>query len=307
MKYDMMRVLVTGGAGFIGSHVIEDLAKYDDVRVVCLDNFSTGKASNIVASCGAEVIHGDIRNKFDVRYAMDGVTHVIHLAAQVSVPASIEDPVESAEHNITGFLNVLDTARKAKVKKFVYASSAAVYGSLTNMPLTETLTAPISPYGMEKLINEKYAILYHELYHLQSFGLRFFNVYGPRQDPASPYSGVISKFMSSIKEHMPITIYGDGEQTRDFVYVSDVAKSIFHALKLKETGICNICRNHQISLNELVTVISKIAGFKPQIIYKPARAGDIKFSVGNKAFSRDLDFFNPTDIKTGLELLYNYK
>ena len=220
-----MKVLVTGGAGFIGSHTVEGLLEAD-ARVRVLDNLSTGKRSNLPPHKHLDIQVGDIRNPNDVAMAMQGITHVLHLAAQVSVQASVESPPTSCSQNILGFVNVLHAARQQKVKRFVYASSAAVYGIPESVPLAENAELkPISPYGLEKYVNEQYATLFHSLYGFPSLGLRYFNVFGPRQDPKSPYAGVISKFIERISEQRPLTVFGDGLQTRDFIFVKDIARA----------------------------------------------------------------------------------
>ena len=191
-----MKVLITGGAGFIGSHTAEALLE-TGASVRILDNLSTGKRENLPADKRLELQVGDIQNQNDVTEAMAGITHVLHLAAQVSVQASVEDPATSCSQNIQGFVNVLSAAKAQQVKRFVYASSAAVYGIPQHVPVAEKdALQPISPYGLEKSVNEQYAQLFHSLFGFESLGLRYFNVYGPRQDPTSPYAGVISKFLS---------------------------------------------------------------------------------------------------------------
>lgn len=226
-----MRVLVTGGGGFIGSHTVDALlAAGDEVSV--LDDFSSGQRANLAPHAKLRIIAGDIRDPAAVQQAMTGITHVMHLAAQVFVPASIAEPVHSASINVTGFLNVLDAARRVQVKRFVYASSAAVYGIPERLPVDEaSLVMPLSPYGLEKAINDRYGALFKDLYGISTLGLRYFNVYGPRQDPRSAYSGVISKFADCARANQPVTVFGDGLQTRDFIYVGDVACANVAALR----------------------------------------------------------------------------
>jgi len=269
------KVLVTGGAGFIGSHTV-DLLLEEGVEVRVLDNLSTGDLKNIpVDHPGLEFVQGDVRNIEDVADAMVGVTHCLHLAAQVSVAKSIEDPVHSSQCNVQGFLHVLEAARKNDVKRVVYASSAAVYGMPTYLPLDEEApTNPISPYGLEKLIDEKYANLYAELYDLSTLGLRYFNVYGPRQDPSSPYSGVISIFTKNIRERKTINIFGDGKQTRDFIFVKDVAAANVAALKSDFLKACNIGTGKSVTLIQLLDVLEDVGG-KIDKVFLNAREGDI--------------------------------
>src|SRR5687768_17113812 len=235
-----MRVLVTGGAGFIGSHSVEALLAAD-AEVVAFDNFSAGKRENLPAHARLRVVEGDVRSREELCAAMAGCTHVLNLAAQVFVPASIKAPGNSAHHNIVGFANVLDCARDHGIRRVVYASSAAVYGAPRALPLTEdSPTAPMSPYGLEKLVNEQHAALFEHLAAISPLGLRYFNVYGPRQDPTSQYAGVISRFSERLLAGTPLTVFGDGLQTRDFVYVGDVACANVAALKSDATGICNV-------------------------------------------------------------------
>ena len=275
----MMRVLVTGGAGFIGSHSVDALLA-DGAFVRVLDNFSAGKRDNLPASERLEIITGDIRDAGVVRQAMSGMSHVLHLAAQVSVQASIEQPFDSHTHNITGFVTVLDAARQARVGRMVYASSAAVYGTPARLPLDETApTMALSPYGLEKIVNDQYAELYRALYAYSSLGMRYFNVYGPRQDPRSPYAGVISKFVDGVRQNGDLRVFGDGLQTRDFVYVEDVARANVAALKSELAGVCNIGTGHSVTLRDMLVVLQQISAKKLSVEYLPARAGDIRDSA----------------------------
>lgn len=282
-----MNILVTGGAGFIGSHSVEAMLA-DGAQVRVLDNFSTGKRGNLPNHSNLNVMVGDTREAKVVDQAMRGITHVLHLAAQVSVPASVADPVGSSQHNIVGFLNVLDSARRAGVKRFVYASSAAVYGAPQQLPLDESATvAPLSPYGLEKSINDQYAALYGQLYRLSSLGLRYFNVYGPRQDPASPYAGVISRFASAMTKGEPLRVFGDGGQTRDFIFVKDVAQLNLRALKSDVGGVCNIATGQSVTLLELIDTLARCAGCTPQINHEPPAVGDIRHSSAAPQKMRD--------------------
>ena len=274
-----MHVLVTGGAGFIGSHSTEALLA-DGAQVTVLDNFSAGKRSNLPANhASLRIVEGDIRDAGAVAAAMSGVTHVLHLAAQVSVQSSVSDPVNSSQHNVTGFLNVMDAARRAGAKRAVYASSAAVYGTPQSLPLDESSpVGPISPYGLEKWINNQYAGLFRDLYSFSSLGMRYFNVYGPRQDPSSSYAGVISKFASAIISGSPLRIFGDGAQSRDFVYVKDIARMNVHALKSAHTGICNIGTGRSVTLLDLVNALERCAGRTAERRFEPPATGDIRES-----------------------------
>ncbi|MBI5855776.1 MAG: NAD-dependent epimerase/dehydratase family protein [Nitrospirae bacterium] len=273
-----MRVLVTGGAGFIGSHSVEALLAAGHV-VRVLDNFSTGRRQNLPSDSELQVCEGDIRDTHDVRAAMADITHVLHLAAQVSVQASFEDPSGSCANNIQGFVNVLSMAMECGVNRMVYASSAAVYGRPERLPLSEAAPLrPISPYGLEKFVNEQYASFFAGHTDLSLLGLRYFNVYGPRQDPASPYAGVISKFVDAMRHDRPLRVYGDGLQTRDFVYVGDVAAANVCALTSPLTGVCNIGTGAPATLLDLIATLSDCLQKTPVVSYEPPMSGDIPHS-----------------------------
>ena len=275
----MHKVLVTGGAGFIGSHTVERLLAME-IPVRVLDNLASGHRSNLpTAHERLEFIEGDITDASIVDRAMQGVSHCLHLAAQVSVVASLENPENSASQNIVGFVNVLHAAREHGIGRLVYASSAAVYGKPELVPLAEDAAIlPISPYGLEKQIDEQYADLYRRLYGVSALGLRYFNVFGPRQDPASPYSGVIALFTDRIAKGKSLVVYGDGRQTRDFIYVGDVANANIAALTGTLEGACNIGTGQQVTLLELIEILSKLAGKSCLIDYQPPREGDIRHS-----------------------------
>ncbi|MBL4760003.1 MAG: NAD-dependent epimerase/dehydratase family protein [Mariprofundaceae bacterium] len=275
------RVLVTGGAGFIGSHSV-DLLLQQGFEVRVLDNLSAGKRSNLpLSNPNLELCIGDVTCFEDVEAAMQGVDACLHLAAQVSVVLSIQDPVFSCQQNILGFTCVMHAAVKHGVQRLVYASSAAIYGQPASLPIDESaLLAPISPYGLEKSVNEQYAALANGLHSLSSLGLRYFNVYGPRQDPASSYAGVISIFMQRIREKKSVTIYGDGSQNRDFIFVGDVARANVAALLSNSTGVCNVATGHSITLLELVDIIGSFTGHV-DIQFAKARHGDICLSAAS--------------------------
>ena len=297
-------MLVTGGAGFIGSHSVEALLNAG-FRVTVLDDFSSGRRENLPSHPRLDVIPGDIRDAATVAAAMPGITRVLHLAAQVSVTASVADPVVSASRNFTGFLNVLDAARRAKVSRFVYASSAAVYGTPEQLPLDESsLVAPLSPYGLEKSINDQYAALFARLYGISCLGLRYFNVYGPRQDPSSPYAGVISIFAERAQAGKPLTIFGDGGQTRDFIYVGDVARTNAAALQGTETGLCNVATGVSVTLLDLVNAIEANLDRSIAVQFAPARDGDIRLSASrNERLVAKLGVSGFTPLKAGLKAL----
>jgi len=301
----MERVLIVGGAGFIGSHTADILVE-QGVKVRVLDNLSSGHRTNLPASHPLmEFIEGDMRNAETVKDAMQGVSHVVHLAAQVSVVASLEDPEFSAQQNIIGYLNVLDAAKNAGVKRMVYASSAAIYGEPPSLPLDEEMAVKqLSPYGLEKQVNEEYADLYYRLHGFSALGMRFFNVYGPRQDPKSPYAGVIALFMDRIKDNLPLTMNGDGEHTRDFIYVRDVARTNVAALGVDVQGACNVATGEKTSLNDLVNVLSEITANTADVTYGAEREGDIVHSLANPAkMNKQIGVVAETDLKAGLTKL----
>jgi len=301
----MEKVLIVGGAGFIGSHTT-DILMEQGVKVRVLDNLSSGHRTNLPASHPMlEFVEGDMRNAETVKEVMQGISHVVHLAAQVSVVASLEDPEFSAQQNIIGYLNVLDAAKNAGVKRMVYASSAAIYGEPPSLPLDEAMDVKqLSPYGLEKQVNEEYADLYYRLHGFSALGMRFFNVYGPRQDPKSPYAGVIALFMDRIKDNLPLTMNGDGEHTRDFIYVRDVARTNVAALGVDAQGACNVATGEKTSLNDLVNVLSEITGNTAEVTYGPEREGDIVHSLANPAkMNNEIGVLADTDLKEGLTKL----
>jgi len=280
MTLNAATILVTGGAGFIGSHTTEALLAAG-ANVVVFDNFAAGRRSSLPASHPAlSIVEGDIRDLAGVNRAMEKATHVLHLAAQISVPLSVQDPLNSCHHNVVGFVNVLECARQRGVKRLVYASSAAVYGTPRELPLTESSpVAPISPYGLEKCIDDQYAALYGELYGLSSLGMRYFNVYGPRQDPSSQYAGVISKFAAAIAAGDTLRVFGDGGQTRDFVFVRDIARMNLRALEADATGFCNIGSGTSVTLLALIAALERVAKRNARRQFDPPVTGDIRHSA----------------------------
>jgi UDP-glucose 4-epimerase len=299
-----MLVLVTGGAGFIGSHTVEALLE-GGAWVRVFDNLSTGNRGNLPDHPQLELQVGDIRNPQEVNAAMQGVTHVLHLAAQVSVLASVEDPPTSCTQNIYGFVNVIHAACQNKVQRFVYASSAAVYGVPEQVPLSETSAlAPISPYGLEKYVNEQYATLFESLYGFRSIGLRYFNVFGPRQDPKSPYAGVISKFIERISENKPLVVFGDGLQTRDFIYVKDIAQANRAALEGAGTGACNIATGKAWTLLQVIDTLSTCVNQTLHVEHKAPRDGDILHSAAyNDRLKEVLGYTPRATLAEGLSAL----
>ncbi len=305
----MKRVLITGGAGFIGSHTA-DLLLHKNIPVRVLDNLSSGFRHNLPRQHDLlEFIEGDIRDIERVNACMEGVSHCLHLAAQVSVVASLEDPEFSAQQNIIGFLNILQAAKNHPIDRLVYASSAAIYGDPAVIPLPEEIEkTQLSPYGLEKQVNEQYAELYRTLYDTSSLGQRFFNVFGPRQDPKSPYAGVIALFVDRISEGKPLTVFGDGNQTRDFIYVGDVARANVAALQSRVDGACNIATGSPTSLLELIRVLSDITGQQSEVTFDSPREGDIVHSLAvTEKMNQKLGITAETSLKKGLEKLIDYR
>lgn len=275
MKISGARVFVTGGAGFIGSHSV-DLLLEGGAEVVVYDNFSSGRRDNLTDHPNLKVVEGDIRDAAHVNAAMAGASHVLHMAAQGSVKAAVKNPVDSSHSNVLGFVAVLDAAARNHVKRVVHASSAAVYGIPLHGQLSEiSPTRPVSLYGLEKLANDQYAALFSRLYGLSSLGMRYFNVYGPRQ-PANPHhAGVIGHFAYRLKTGQPLRIFGDGGQTRDFIHVADIARLNLLALESDAGGVCNVGTGLSTTLLKLADIFGKIAGITPEILFEPTAPGDI--------------------------------
>jgi nucleoside-diphosphate-sugar epimerase len=308
----MARYLITGGGGFIGSNLTEALLRDgEDVRV--LDNFSTGRRENLDGAAGwaagggarFELMEEDIRDVQACRRAMEGVDFVLHQAAMPSVPRSVEDPATSNEINVTGTLNLLLAARDAGVKRFVSASSSSLYGESETLPKIESMPpAPISPYGLQKLAGEAYCGLFHRLYGLPTVALRYFNVFGPRQDPDSDYAAVIPRFLTAVKAGSPPTIYGDGEQTRDFTFVANVIQANRLACAAGNAalgGAYNIGCGERISLNDLVRSLGRLVGREIRAEHAPPRAGDIRHSLASIELAQSRLGFKPAvDLMEGL-------
>ena len=295
--------LVTGGAGFIGSHIVDRLLA-DGYRVRVLDNFSTGKRENLPESDDLDIMTGDVGSFDDVHKAMKDVELVFHEAAIASVPKTINDPLGSHQTNYVGTLNVLEAARQQGTKRVVFASSAAVYGDLPELPKREDMPLkPLSPYAVDKLASEYACQMYTHLHGLETVCLRYFNVYGPRQDPGSPYSGVISIFADRLKKGERPVIYGDGEQTRDFVFVSDVVEANIKAATVDKAAgrVINIATGRVVTLNELLKSMCRILNRKFDPGYEKARAGDIRHSSALIGLSEAvLDWRAGIDIDDGL-------
>jgi UDP-glucose 4-epimerase len=306
------KVLVTGGAGFIGSHVVDRLV--DEGYVVrVLDNLSTGKLENIqshLTSGEVEFVKGDIRDASLVKKNLDGVSIVIHMAALVSVPLSVENPNLTFDINLLGTLNLLRSSIQKHIDRFVFISSCAVCGEPTSLPVTEEArTNPISPYAESKLIGERYCLGFSERQLLRSVVLRFFNVYGPRQG-MNDYSGVITRFIDRCGQKLPLTIYGDGSQTRDFVNVKDVAEAIFASTKsIKAEGeVINIGSGKPTTIIELAQAILELTNVDTKIHYEKPRAGDIKDSYADITKAKKLLSYEPkVSLREGLQVLIKEK
>ncbi|WP_415845646.1 NAD-dependent epimerase/dehydratase family protein [Stutzerimonas zhaodongensis] len=279
-------ILLTGGAGFIGSNLVDALiARGYAVRV--LDNLSTGKRSNLPSVDSVELIVGDVADANTVRSAVQGCRAVVHLAAVASVQASVDDPVGTHQSNLVGTLNLCEAMREAGIRRVLFASSAAVYGNNgEGEPIKEeTPKAPLTPYAADKLASEYYLDFYRRQHGLEPAVFRFFNIYGPRQDPSSPYSGVISIFTERARNGLPIAVFGDGEQTRDFVYVGDLVEVLVQALESSEVqeGAVNVGLNQATSLKQLLDAVGDVLGGLPEVSYQAARQGDIRHSRANNA------------------------
>ncbi|MGO8995777.1 MAG: SDR family oxidoreductase [Polyangiaceae bacterium] len=302
-----MKALVVGGAGFIGSHIVERLTREGhSVRV--LDNLSTGKRENLApVARDVELVVADVRHMERLRQEMRGRDVVFHQAAIVSVPYSIEHPQESLDVNLRGTLNVLEAAKEAGVQRVVMASSAAVYGEDPELPKRETmLPSPISPYGLEKLASEHYLAIWKKLFDLETVALRYFNVFGPRQDPSSAYSGVISIFVDRILRGETPTIFGDGEQFRDFVYVANVVEAnVLAATRPQASGrVYNIGCGQRTSLNELAAILGRICGRDVKARHAEPRAGDIRESLADIGRAREELGYEPRiGVEEGLRAL----
>ena len=308
-------ILVTGGAGFIGSNLSESLLRNGN-KVVCLDNFSTGKHENIsefLSNKNFTLLEGDIRNLADCNEACINIDYVLHQAALGSVPRSIEDPITSNAVNVSGFLNMLVAARDAKVKRFVYAASSSTYGDSTNMPKVEDVIGkPLSPYAITKYVNELYANIFSETYGLETIGLRYFNVFGRKQDPNGAYAAVIPKFVTQLIKHESPIINGDGSYSRDFTYIDNVIQMNVLALvtnnKKAVNTVYNVAYGERTDLNELVSLLSRyLSKFDPEIgqikpVHGKKRLGDVPHSLASIEKAKELLTYDPKfNIKDGLK------
>jgi len=291
----MARYLVTGGAGFIGSHLVEELLRRgQEVRIA--DDFSTGYRENLPATGGVELVEGDLADPDIARRAVEGCTFVLHQAALPSVPRSIQDPAKSNRANIEATLQVLIAARDAGVSRLVYAGSSSAYGDTAVLPKREDMRAsPLSPYALQKFVGEQYCQLFTKLYGLETVTIRYFNVFGPRQSPGSPYSGVISLFIKAFSEGQPPRIEGDGRQTRDFTYVSDVAWAVLRACEAPQVSgeVINVAQGGRISILEVVRALQEIMQKPLEPTFGPPREGDVRDSQADIFKARKLLGYEP--------------
>jgi nucleoside-diphosphate-sugar epimerase len=292
----MASYLVTGGAGFIGSHLTEELVRRGHtVRVA--DNLITGKRRNLDHIPGVEFLEGDLAELPFATRAVAGMDYVLHQAAIPSVPRSVNDPITSNRANAEATLNVLVAARDAGVKRLVFAGSSSEYGNTPTLPKRENMPpSPLSPYALQKVMGTQYCQMFYRLYGFETVVIRYFNVFGPRQDPSSPYSGVISVFSTALIEGRQPTIYGDGEQTRDFTYVANVVDGVLRACDAPNAAgeAINVACGIRISLNELLRVMNTIVGTNLQAIYKDERAGDVKDSQADISKAKALLGYTPS-------------
>jgi len=301
----MAKYLVTGGAGFIGSNIVETLVAGGE-EVVVIDDLSTGKIENIEPWINSiKFIEGDIRDREKVREAMSGVDYVLHQAALASVPRSIENPVLVNEVNVSGTITLLEEARKAGIKRFVYAASSSAYGDTEVLPKTEDMpAAPLSPYAVSKLTGEYYCSVYNHVYGLSTVSLRYFNVFGPRQDPNSQYAAVIPIFISSLLRGERPTIFGDGEQSRDFTFVTNVVNANILASRCEEAAgqVLNVACGERYTLNELFSLLRQMINVEIDPVYADPRPGDVKHSQADISRAKELLKYEPEiSFKEGLE------
>ena len=307
----MKTYLVTGGAGFIGSHIVEELVRRGE-RVRVLDNFLTGKRENIAPFLDRiELIEGDIRNIETCSRAVKGVDYVLHQAALTSVPLSMKDPVATHDINISGTLHLLWTSTQAGIKRFLFASSAAVYGDKETFPLREGDEGrPISPYALSKSMGEKYCHFFHRAYGLETISLRYFNVFGPRQDPHSPYASVIPLFIEKALAGERLQIYGDGGQSRDFIFVEDVVEAVLRAAEAPAEAageVYNIACGERTTVNALAAEVNRLAGTSVEPVHARPRPGDIQHSFADIGRARSILSFRPVvDFHEGMKRTFSW-
>lgn len=302
-----MEILITGGAGFIGSHILAQLQGRRDMDVVVFDNLSSGSKEHVPA--GMELVEGDVCDEaaVDALFADHHFDAVIHLAAQTMVPFSVDHPVEDCQINLEGVLHVLEACRTHGTGHILFSSSAAVYGDNLHIPLKETeRLVPTSPYGITKMTTEHYLRVYHELYGMDATVFRFANVYGERQGEKGE-GGVVSIFCKLLSQRQGITVFGDGNQTRDFVYAGDIAQAIIRALPLKGYHTMNVSTGQETSINDLIRSFEKAVGYTVPVQYTAPRTGDILRSVlSNEALKRDLGFVPAMDLEEGIRRTYDW-
>ncbi len=290
------RYLVTGGAGFIGSHIVMRLVQ-DGSVVRVVDNLSTGQIQRLDRVRSAiELVQGDLADESVAKNVVDGMDFVVHQAAVPSVQRSLSDPLGTNQANVIGTLNLLESSRRAGIRRFVYAASSSAYGDTEVLPKHEDMPPnPMSPYALQKFVGERYCKLYYELYGLETVGLRYFNVFGPGQDPHSEYSAVIPRFINYLLGNRPITIFGDGEQSRDFTFVENVVEANLLALgALNAAGkMCNIGCGERITLNQLVAHLEEELGVKAQVSHLPPKLGDVRHSLANIDRARAILNYQP--------------
>jgi UDP-glucose 4-epimerase len=295
-----MRVLVTGGAGFIGSHIVGHFQ--GRAEVVVLDNLRSGSRENL-RDLSCEFVEGSVTDRDAVKCAVDGVDYVFHLAAMVSVPESMNKPIECVELNTTGTLILLEEARRAKVRKLCFSSSAAIYGENPASPKVETMTVdPRSPYAVTKFDGECYCLMFQREGWLETACLRYFNVFGPRQDPRGPYAAAVPIFAGRALKGEPLTIFGDGEQTRDFIYVKDVVLANVHfATTPGLTGVCNVAHGQGMTINGLARRIKELTRSNSPIRHEPRREGDLTHSIASTEKLRSAGYVPQTTVEQGLK------
>lgn len=303
-----IKVLITGGAGFIGSHIAEEWIN-KGAKVIVLDNLKTGKVENLSHLKNIDFVQGDVCDESLVNKIVQDVDYIHHLAAMVSVPESIEKPKNCVEVNVNGLLNILEAAKNSNVKKIVFSSSSAIYGDNPNLPHVESfLPNPKSPYGITKLDGEYYLNMYAEIFGLKSVSLRYFNVFGERQNPFSQYAAVIPIFISKAIQEKDLLIFGDGEQTRDFIYVKDVvAANLLAALDETQIGVFNIASSRSTSVNSLAEKIISEIGSNSKIVHLEERAGEIKHSFADVSKAEEqLKFKAMFSLEEGITKTINY-
>ena len=306
-----MKYLVTGGAGFIGSNIVETLVHHGE-RVRVIDNFSTGYRENLSnVESKIEIIEGDIRSYHTVRDAVDGMDFVLHQAALGSVPRSIDDPITTNDVNANGTLNLLDVAKDANIKRFVFASSSSIYGDSLALPKNEQMIpSPISPYAVSKLSAEKYSYVFNKVYGLETVVLRYFNVFGPKQSPKGAYAAIIPLFIQAMLENRAPTIYGDGKTSRDFTFVRDVVEANLVACVREniQGKVFNIAGSSQTSLNELAKIIVEETGYSGEITYEEERKGDVRHSRADIEEARKHLGFGPKmTLRKGIQKIVQFE